>query len=81
MPTVVESEKSQSAWAPPATRPLDEAAWQAWVAKGHAQDRRSIAARIKAVKWTAIVALLAATGHWSDPRTGKLDATCEGDCP
>jgi hypothetical protein len=65
MPSVVESEKLQSAWAPPATRPLDEAVWQAWVAKGHAQDRRGSAARITAVKWASIVALLAAAGLWS----------------
>ena len=60
MPTVVESVKSQSAWAPPATRPLDEAVWQAWVAKGRAQDRRSRALGIKAVKWASIAGLLAA---------------------
>ena len=65
MPTLGKSEESQSAWAPPAARPLDEAVWQAWVAKGHAQDRRSSAARIKAVKWASIAALLAAAGLWS----------------
>ena len=61
----VEAEKSKSAWASPATRPLDEAVWQAWVAKGRAQDRKSTAARIKAVKWASIAALLAAAGLWS----------------
>ena len=65
MATVVELEKSESAWAPPATRPLDEAVWQTWVAKGLAQDRRSSAARIKAVKWTSLAALLAVAGLWS----------------
>ena len=65
MPTVVKSEESQSAWAPPAARQLNEAAWQAWVAKGRAQDRRSSAARIKAVKWASIAGLLAAAGLWS----------------
>lgn len=39
--------------------------WQAWVAKGRAQDRRSSAARIKAVKWASIAGLLAAAGIWS----------------
>lgn len=65
MPALVGSEESQSAWAPPATRPLDEAVWQAWVAKGRAQDRRSSAAGIKAVKWASIAGLLAAAGLWS----------------
>jgi hypothetical protein len=65
MPTFAEPEESQSAWAPPAARPLDEAVWQAWVAKGRAQDRRSGAARIKAVKWDSIAGLLAAAGLWS----------------
>lgn len=66
MTTAVESQKSQSAWASPATRPLDEAVWQAWVGKGRAQDRRSSAARIKAVKWASIAGLLAAAGLWSN---------------
>ena len=39
--------------------------WQAWVAKGQAQDRRSSATRIKAVKWVSIAGLLAAAGFWS----------------
>lgn len=51
---------SQSAWAP-----LDEAVWQAWIAKGRAQDLRSSAVRIKAVKWASIAGLLAAAGLWS----------------
>lgn len=60
MPTVVESEKSPSAWAPPAATPLDEAVWQAWVSRGRAHDRRSSAARMKALKWASIAALAAA---------------------
>ena len=50
---------------PPPARPLDEAVWQAWVAKGRAQDRRSRAAQIKAVKWVSIAGLLAAAVLWS----------------
>jgi len=60
MPTVVESEKSQSAWVLPATKPLDETVWQAWVARGRAQDQQSSAARMKALKWASIAVLLAA---------------------
>lgn len=54
-----------SSWEPPAAKPLDEAVWQAWVAKGRANERRSSAALVKAVKWVSIVALLAAAGLWS----------------
>ena len=45
--------------------PLDEAVWQAWVAKGRVQERRSRAARIKAVKWASTAGLLGAAGLWS----------------
>src|SRR5437763_1735194 len=67
MPDFVESEELevQNAWVPPAARPLDEAVWQAWVAKGRAQDQRSTAARTKAVKWASVAGLLAAAGLWS----------------
>jgi hypothetical protein len=66
MPALVKSDESQSAWVPPAARPLDEAVWQAWVAKGRAQDRRSRAAQINAVKWASIAGLLGAAGIWSN---------------
>jgi uncharacterized protein DUF6804 len=48
--------------------PLDEAVWQAWVRKGRAQEERSYAARMKAVKWISLAGLLlaAAAGLWSD---------------
>lgn len=50
---------------PPLSKPLDEAVWQAWIAKGRAHDRRSRAARVKAVKWVSVAALLVAAGPWS----------------
>jgi hypothetical protein len=50
--------------APPAT-PLDEAVWQAWLAKGRARDRQSSATRAKALKSVSIVGLLASAGLWS----------------
>ena len=65
MPALVESGELQNAWVPPAASPLDEKVWQAWVAKGRAQEQRSSAARIKAVKWTSAVGLFAAAGLWS----------------
>jgi hypothetical protein len=42
----------------PASKPLDEAVWQAWLAKGGAQDQRRRAAQIKAVKWAGILGFL-----------------------
>ena len=65
MSTSVELRGPQETWSPPAATPLDEAVWQAWVAKGRAQERRSSATRIKAVKWASIAGLLGAAGLWS----------------
>ena len=44
---------------------LAQACWQAWIAKGRAQDRRASAVRTKAVKWISVAVLLAAAGLWS----------------
>ena len=52
-------------WVPPPSRPLDEAAWQVWDAKGRVQDERGSAARMKAVKWVSITVLLVAAALWS----------------
>src|SRR5690349_20812884 len=65
MSTFVASVESQNVWAPPAAKPLDEAAWQAWSARGRAHDWRSSAARISVVKWASIAALVGAAGFWS----------------
>ena len=65
MSTSVELPGPQQTWSPTAETPLDEAVWQAWVAKGRAQDRRSSATRLKAVKWASIAGLLGAAGLWS----------------
>ena len=51
----------------PAEKQLDEAAWQAWLAKGRARNLRSHAALMKVVKWVSIGALLAAAGTWLHP--------------
>jgi hypothetical protein len=56
---------SRGVWVPPPVKALDEGAWQAWAEKGRAQDVRSSAAGMTAVKWVSIAALLAATGLWS----------------
>jgi len=47
------------------SKPLDEAAWQAWGAKGRAHDKRGSATRMNVVKWVSIAALLAAAVLWS----------------
>src|SRR5690242_20275373 len=56
---------SREAWTPPVSEALNETLWQAWVAKGRAQDQRSSATRMKAVKWASIAVLLAAAWLWS----------------
>ena len=65
MSTLATLHEPGSGWREPSAKPLDEALWQAWVAKGRAHDRRSNAARIKAVQWVSIAALLVAAGLWS----------------
>ena len=54
---------------PPPLKASDEAVWQAWVAKGRARERQSNAARLKAVKWVSIAALLVTAGLWSQLTT------------
>jgi hypothetical protein len=59
MSTSVELQESRT-WETPPAKALDEAAWNAWVAKGRARDRRDNATHVEAVKWVSIVALFAA---------------------
>lgn len=63
--TLVES--SQDVWQSPPSKPLDEAVWQAWVAKGRMRDARSSAARLTGVTWATIIGLFAVIGMWADP--------------
>lgn len=64
MSALVGLQEPQSVWEPLPSKPLDEAVWQAWIAKGRTQDRHDSASRIKAVKWISIAGLLAAAGLW-----------------
>jgi hypothetical protein len=57
-----------------AAKPLDDAAWRAWVAKGRARDERSAAARIKVIKWIGIAGLLAAAGLWFNAKAAAPGA-------
>jgi hypothetical protein len=56
--------ESRSPWEPPAAMPLNEAVWQAWLAKGRTRDQRNRAARMKFVKWAGVAGLVAAAGLW-----------------
>jgi hypothetical protein len=58
--SAVELQESRTVWETPPAKPLDEVAWNAWVAKGRAQDWRDDAAQVAAMKWVSIVTLLAA---------------------
>ena len=66
MSTSVELQKPREAWTPPTSEPLNEAVWEAWVAKGRAQEKKSSTTRIRAVKWASIAVLLGAAGLWSN---------------
>jgi len=52
---------------PSSAEAMEEAAWQAWRAKGLARDQRGYARRIKALKWILAAVLLAAAGVWAQP--------------
>ena len=70
------AKESTTAWESPPVKPLDEAVWQAWKAKGRAQDRQARDARIKALKWGSIVALLAVAALWSQLASYELVIRC-----
>ena len=59
MPTVVGLQDPISGFEPP-TKPLNESAWQAWLAKNRARALRRSATSVKTVKWAAVVTLVAA---------------------
>jgi hypothetical protein len=63
-------------WEAPAVKPLDEAVWQAWKAKGRARDRQARETRIKALKWGSIVALLVVAGLWSQLASYEIVIRC-----
>jgi hypothetical protein len=76
MSKAVAVKKSTTAWESPAVKPLDEAVWQAWKAKGRAQDRQGRETRIKALKWGSIGALLALAGLWSQLAPYEIVIRC-----
>jgi len=58
MSTAVELLTPQKVWTPPVVKSLDEAVWEAWLAKGHEQDQRRSATFMKGVKWVSIAGIL-----------------------
>jgi hypothetical protein len=63
-------------WTAPAVKPLDEAVWRAWLAKGRSQDARSYAARAKAVKCVSVATLLIAAAIGVQLPSYELLARC-----
>lgn len=76
MSNAVGLKRSTPAWESPPVKPLDEAVWQAWKAKGRARDRKGIETRIKALKWGSIVALLAVAALWSQLMSYEILIRC-----
>ncbi|MGP8247286.1 MAG: DUF6804 family protein [Bryobacteraceae bacterium] len=72
MTTAVELPIPRQAWVAPAEKPLDEAVWAAWVAKGRTEELRSTALHLKAVKWASVAALIAAAALWSHLATYEV---------
>jgi hypothetical protein len=65
MSTLVGPPESPKAREAPLVKPLDDAVWRAWIAKGREQDRRGSAARVKGVKLILVGGLLAVAALWS----------------
>ena len=63
-------------WTPPEVKPLDEAVWRAWLAKGRSQDARSYAARAKAVKCVSVATLLIAAAIGAQLTPYEVLARC-----
>jgi hypothetical protein len=65
MSTSIEVSRTIKPFSPPAFAEVPESVWQAWVAKGRADDRRGADARVRLTRWFAIAALLAAGFFWA----------------
>jgi hypothetical protein len=66
MSASMEVSRTIKPFSPPAFAQVKESVWQAWVAKGRADDRRGSEARVKLTKWLAIAALMVAGALWSN---------------
>jgi hypothetical protein len=65
MSTLVGSHELRSEQEPSRVKPLEEAVWQAWLARGCAREKRGSETRVKVVKWFTTAGLLAAAELWS----------------
>ena len=65
MSTIVELPESQWTIGLPTAR-TDEVAWQAWIGKSRARERRNNAKRIMVVKLISTTVLLGAAALWTD---------------
>lgn len=61
----VEIQETRHEWEIAQSKPLDEAVWQAWLAKGRGREIGNSARRAAAAELVSIAALLAAAGQWS----------------
>jgi hypothetical protein len=68
MSTTLELQEFQKASEPSKVKPLDEAVWLAWVAKGRAQESRSRARTAQAGKFLLAFLLLAAVAWFYSVR-------------
>ena len=59
------NQQGNSGFVTPEMKPLDEAAWQAWLAKGRARDTRRRASLNAVVGCVVAAVLLVAAGLWS----------------
>lgn len=71
-----ELKRPTPAWESRPVKPLDEAVWQAWKAKGRDRDRKDREIRITALKWCSIVALLAVAALWSQLTPYEIVIRC-----
>ena len=76
MSDAVGVKRPPTTWEVPAAKPLDEAVWQAWIAKGRARDKQGRETRINALKWSSIVALLVVAGLWSQVMSYDILIRC-----
>jgi hypothetical protein len=66
MSNSIEVSRTIQPFSPPAFAEVKESVWQAWVAKGRAEDRRGADSRVRLTRWLAIAALLAAGAFWAN---------------
>lgn len=76
MADAVDLKNSTATWETPTVKPLDEDRWQAWKAKGRAQDQKDFETRLRVLTGALIVALLAVAGFWSQLGSGEIVIRC-----